>query len=860
MGRRIGSRAGRPSVAKGLAAARLWLPFAVATLALAALAHGTASARQATLADRVASKVAPPRGEAPDRMLVNAVEMVYDSDHKTVEARGDVQLYYRGRELQADRVRYDRANDRVFAEGRVKLTERDGTVAYADRMELTNDFRDGFVDSLRIDGPDATQFTAARAERTDGDVTVLENGTYAACTPCVADPTHPPTWQVRAKRVIHNNEEREIYFEDAELEFLGVPIAYVPYFATPDPSVTRKSGLLAPGYAYNSRLGVGLSASAFWAIAPNMDLTVSPTFYTQQGLFLQSEWRHQLLNGSYNVRMSGIFQNDPAAFSQPPFGPGNRTFRGALDTKGQFFINEAWRFGWNVDLVTDKWFVKDYRMPAGLSSYNFFQETTSTVFLAGQGEHGFFDLRGYYFQGLSRYDLQEQQPLVAPVADWNKIIDLDPAKTAGIGGRIEIDANVTHVSRQLAAFQSTGLRTLDSLYNLYDVCKIYTPGNCLVRGIGGDYTRATLNASWKRQYIDPLGEVWTPFVFAHLNGEYAAFNQGRSQTYGASVISNASQAAFFGPNFDQNVGSATPGAGVEYRYPLVLSTDWATHVFEPIAQLIVRPNAPASQSLINEDAQSLVFDDSNLFEWNKYSGYDRFEGGTRANYGAQYTMTFNNGAYANLMAGQSFQVAGLNSYAAPDAANIGLQSGLNNRKSNIVTRFSFATASNFALVAKGQFDPNTLRIRRVDASATARFGALEASLQYARYHSQPLIGYDVRREGLSGSLKYQLENGLFATGSAIFDMSRHLYAPSPLIAGSSTLFFPAGFGLGVGYKDADTTVSLSYTSIYQDDGTGNPVRNQTIMLDLKLRTLGDAKVSTSLGDIGVQDGLSGLNQ
>ncbi len=844
----------------GRAAAALWLRLALATLATGALVQNSAMAQSPTLTQTIAGKVAKATGQTSERMLVNADEMVYDRDHNTVEARGNAQIYYQGRVLQADRVTLDRAANRLLAEGHVKLTERDGSNGYAEKLELSNDFRDGFIDSLRVDSAQATQFTAGRAERINGDTTVLDKGTYTACTPCVADPSRPPTWQIRAARIIHNNEEREVYFEDAELEFLGVPIAYVPYFSIADPSVTRKSGLLAPGYAYNSRLGFGASASAFWAIAPNMDLTVTPTFYTQQGLFLQAEWRQALTNGSYNIRLSGIFQQDPGVFSPPPYGPGDKTFRGEIDTKGQFFINQAWRFGWNVNLVTDKWFIQDYRLPTSIASSNFFQETTSTAYLNGQTEHGYFDLRGYYFQGLSRYDLQEQQPVVAPVLDWDKIIDLDPKKTAGIGGRVEIDANVTHLTRQLAAYQSTRAVTLDSLYNLYNVCKIYTPGNCLVRGIGGDYTRATVNASWKRQFIDPIGEVWTPFVFAHVNGEYVAFNENRSQTYGASVIPNASQSAFFGPQFDQNSGSVTPGAGLEYRYPFVFANDWGTQVIEPIAQIIARPNAPVSQSLINEDAQSLVFDDSNLFEWNKYSGYDRFEGGTRANYGAQYTMTFKNGAYVNLLAGQSFQVAGINSYASPDAANVGLGSGLNNRKSDIVTRFAFSTGSSFAFVAKSQFDPNTLRIRRLDTTATARLGPLEATLQYARYHSEPLIGYDLRREGLSGSLKYKLNNGVFATGSAIFDMSRHLYMPTPGIPGTTALFFPAGFGFGVGYTDPDTTVSLNYTSIYQDDGTGNPVRNQTVTVDLKLRTLGDAKVSTSLGGIGVQDGLSSLSQ
>ena len=119
-----------------------------------------------------------------------------------------------------------------------------------------------------------------------------------------------------------------------------------------------------------------------------------------------------------------------------------------------------------------------------------------------------------------------------------------------------------------------------------------------------------------------------------------------------------------------------PGTGLDYRYPFFAKTSFASIVFEPIGQVIVRPDQQiGSNSLVNLDAQSLVFDSSNLFDWSKYSGYDRFETGTRANYGAQFTMKFNNGGYVNLIGGQSYQLAGTNSYATPDAANVGLKLG-----------------------------------------------------------------------------------------------------------------------------------------------------------------------------------------
>jgi len=114
-------------------------------------------------------------GKPGDKLLVEADELIYDNDRGTVTARGNAELHYGPRTLQADRVRYDRNSGRVFAEGNVRLTEADGGVVTGARMELTDDFKTGFVDAFR--GQQTvqrkfetvrTRFSAPRAERLNG--------------------------------------------------------------------------------------------------------------------------------------------------------------------------------------------------------------------------------------------------------------------------------------------------------------------------------------------------------------------------------------------------------------------------------------------------------------------------------------------------------------------------------------------------------------------------------------------------------------------------------------------------------------------------------------------------------------------
>jgi LPS-assembly protein len=837
------------------------------------LVTGGNNPAQAQTSNSTLARSSQPKTAQTDQMVVNAAELIYNRDTDTVSASGMVQIYYRGRVLQAEKVNYNRKSGRVYAEGKVKITEIDGTVAYGKRAELTDDFKDGFIDSLRARSADNTHFTANRSERSAGETTVFYNGTYTACEPCKKDPSKPPLWRVRAKRIIHKNQEQMVYYEDAVFELWGYPIAWLPYVSMADPSVKRKSGFLVPSYIARSRLGVGASMPYFWAIAPHYDLTLTPTILSKQGVLGQAEWRHRLVNGSYQIVATGVFQNDPGSFQSSPYGPGSRQFRGSIESTGKFYINKQWSLGWDISLLSDRWFRQDYKLPSQSLSQNYFKNAISSVYMNGQGRNGYFDLRGYYFQGLSRGDIQAQQPVVAPVFDYNKTVDIDPARSSGLGGRLEVDFNFVNISRQLAAYEAIGGRTLDRAYSLYDVCESatglqkYNRTDCLVRGMAGNYARASFKVEWKRKFIDPLGQVWTPFAFAHVNGSWLNLNQTGTKLYSNSVcinpaaagpyagqcaseISNSFQNTFFNNPSSVFRGSVTPGAGLEYRFPFIAATGAVVHVLEPIAELIVRPNEPRDRLRVNEDAQSLVFDDTSLFGATKFSGYDRVEGGTRVNYGIQYTATFHKGGYANLMVGQSFQVAGRNSYTIQDAANVGLGSGLDKPRSDIVARAAFAPNSSFNFIAKTRFDPDSLKMRRLDMMTNWKLRNLETTLHYARYDAQPLIGFSQRREGLLAGARYKINKNFSVNGSVIFDLSRHLYNGTIPAVGNAPLFSIAGLGLGASYSDECTTLAVRYTSILESNGAGSNVRNQTVLLSLQLRTVGDTKIKPLSGSSG----------
>ena len=227
----------------------------------------------------------------------------------------------------------------------------------------------------------------------------------------------------------------------------------------------------------------------------------------------------------------------------------------------------------------------------------------------------------------------------------------------------------------------------------------------------------------------------------------------------------------------------------------------------------------------------------------------------RLNAGAQYTMTFKTGGSLNALFGESFQLAGTNSYAVSDVANVSAGSGLATPRSDYVARVAYNLNPNLSFIARGRFDQDNFAPQSIDLITRAKFGPISGTAQYSRYAAQDLIGYPFRREGVLLSGRYDFLEHYFAKASATLDLNPYKYDTATglydLKLGGPAL---SVLGVGVGYEDDCTSVALNYTRSYTDS-LGVPSVDQTVLFQLTLRTLGQEKISTGLGTQTVQDGI-----
>ena len=717
---------------------------------------------------------APEKFDRTKPMLVQADELIYDNQRTRITARGNVEIYYNNYTILADQVLYDQGNNTLEAQGNVRIKEPNGAVINAERFLLTDDFRDGFIDTLRIVTSEDARIAASKATRVDGDTVIFENGFFTPCRPCKTDPSKAPLWQVKAGKITQKQAEGTIYYENAQIQFFGVPVAYLPYFFTPDPSAKRKTGFLAPEYSTSSNLGTRVEIPFYWAIDPSYDLTFHPQYTSKQGVLWLLDGRQKLafgqVRGEYEVGLAGIDQKVstlPSASTIREDG-----WRGSLTTKGNFSLASWWSFGWNATVESDDTFRRFYQLDNAIVT-----DRVSDVHLVGQSERNYLGIYGYRFGGLLTTgtnknefgfatDTSNTSSNVLPIVDYNYI-----AKNPFLGGELRFDANAMALSRD--------------------------------NGTGSN--RIIAETKWRRQLIDGIGQVYTPF--ASVRGDIYQLSDVKADN----------------PTLDEkaSVARGMVTAGLTYQYPLITRTAGGSHIVEPTAQIIARPDRVEQKGIPNEDAKSLFFNENLLFEVDKNSGFDRIETGVRSNLGLQYTFQANSGGFTRVIVGESFHLS--NNDNNPYAVG----TGLNRTRSDYVTGLYFEPSAAFRFLGQSRFDSETLNLQRTDLFSYINYGPLAATLNYA-FSEKTLLANNtylnntfVSPQELLATASLRVAEHWYLLGQIRYDLQKNRAIQD---------------SVGIKYLDECFMLSTTYTETFIQDRDLQP--DKTVMVRFELKHLG----------------------
>lgn len=357
----------------------------------------------------------------PATLIADQVSVAGGGD--TITATGAVEIFYENQRLTARAITYDATNDVIRAEGPIRLETSDGVIILASMAELSRDMRDGIVRGARLILNRQLQIASAEGRRSQGRFNTLDKVVASSCRICEGSET--PVWQIRAKRIVHDELKRRIYFESAYLDLFGVPIAYLPALRIPEPGVERATGILAPELSSSDIYGYGIKLPYYITLGDHADATLTPFITTEGGKILETEFRQ-------NFRRANLTFNSAVAFDD---GFQSDDLRGFIDSEGYLELNRGFVGRFQLNVVSDRNFLRefDYSDSDRLVSFARIQRTRSN-------DHFDFRLEGY--QSLRDQETQGQVPFLLPAVNYRRI-----KRLPGNAGRIGLSADVANITR-----------------------------------------------------------------------------------------------------------------------------------------------------------------------------------------------------------------------------------------------------------------------------------------------------------------------------------------------------------------------------------------------------------------------------
>ncbi len=283
------------------------------------------------------------KDDAPAFLLADTVRLEAEN---VIVAEGNVEALFDGQRLYARRVVYDRATNRLEIEGPVRLDDGSGMVLVADTASLDTGFRNGLLTGARMVLDQQMQIAALQLDRVDGRYSQLSRVTASSCQVCGTD--REPLWQIRARRVIHDEEARQLYFDNAQFRVLGVPVFYLPRLRLPDPTVERARGFLVPRTRSTTQLGFGLKMPYFIPIGDHADLTLTP-YVSPVTRTLEARYRQAFVNGDLTLNMA--LSKDTLIRDE---------LRGYLFAEGRFDLRKGYTLRFDIETTTDDGYLAEY--------------------------------------------------------------------------------------------------------------------------------------------------------------------------------------------------------------------------------------------------------------------------------------------------------------------------------------------------------------------------------------------------------------------------------------------------------------------------------------------------------------------
>ena len=241
----------------------------------------------------------------------NQTQVSITADHAHADLRqsvnysGNVEIVQGQKTLKAEKTSFNHETQDIKATGNIFY--QDGEVTVKSDTTLTTNLKtnDTRLDkaTYRLNGTLVRGYADEAVITDQANRVSLRNAYITTC------PTDNETWKISSTEI--QMDKNEVFGEayNTLFWFHDVPVFYLPYLNFPVKN-QRKSGLLYPVIGWSSSDGILLKAPVYWNIAPNYDMTITPTLIGRRGLLMESEFRYLPFQGTQGTMMGQYIHHD----------------------------------------------------------------------------------------------------------------------------------------------------------------------------------------------------------------------------------------------------------------------------------------------------------------------------------------------------------------------------------------------------------------------------------------------------------------------------------------------------------------------------------------------------------------------
>lgn len=260
-------------------------------------------------------------------------------------ASGAVTVWYEDRKVTASSITYASQNDKLIIRGPIRIIDNQSTMILADQAELSEDLKVGIIKSAKIILGYQVQIAAAKVLQKDARYSEAFNIAATSCHVCL---NKTPLWQIRARKIVQDKFEKQIYFEHAQLRVLDIPVFYLPFMRLPDPSLKRATGFLAPKLKTSSVLNTGIKIPYFIRLNKHKDFTITP-FYSPKTKTIEYRYRQAYTSG---------FMLIEGALTRDALIPNKN--RGYILSDTSLILQNGYNLGIQLQAVSDPSYLFEY--------------------------------------------------------------------------------------------------------------------------------------------------------------------------------------------------------------------------------------------------------------------------------------------------------------------------------------------------------------------------------------------------------------------------------------------------------------------------------------------------------------------